>query len=225
VAVIVPKSSIGEVWSQFPGAAEELRKQAGAAEFHFADIYMGRGSFRSIGLATRLAIFEFMANIFGTYGFPVLVQTLDPKTLRDVRERANFPSKFGPFNLAKHEDFALFLLLCRVKWHLEQTYPQDNRLARVFVDEGYKKNTSAIFIDSFRNVFCDGLVCFGKSDIILPLQLADFAAFCLNRMQLLIGKSELSELDKSFLDIIQPLVDSYQNIHTEFLYKTGLPKS
>ena len=213
VAVIVPKSRMAQVWSEFPKAAAELRKQTGAAEFHFADIYMKRGSFQDTALPTRLAIFEFMADIFGTYGFPVLVQTLDPVTLSDVRERADFPSKFGPFNLAKHEDFALFFLLLRVKRHLEQTYAQNNRLARVFVDEGYKKNGTAIVLELLRDVFCDGLICFGKSDVILPLQLADFAAFCLNRMQLLIGKSELSELDMSFLEIIQPLVDSYQNTH------------
>ena len=82
VAVIVPKPCIEEVWSQFPETVEELRRQTGAVEFHFADIYMGRGTFRSTALPTRLAIFEFMAEIFGRYGFPVLVRWETPRLCR-----------------------------------------------------------------------------------------------------------------------------------------------
>lgn len=61
-------------------------------------------------------------------------------------------------------------------------------------------------------MFADGLICFARSDSILPLQLADFAAFCLNRTQLLIGKEQLSELDSSLLRIIEPLAWNFQNI-------------
>jgi hypothetical protein len=102
--------------------------------------------------------------------------------------------------------------LIRVKWHLEQQYPVEKRLARVFVDEGFKKNGAAIVIEPLEPVFANGLVCFARSDSIVPLQLADFAAFCLNRSQLLLGRSDLSDLDESFLRIIQPLAWNYQNI-------------
>ena len=211
-AVIVPKSEIAEVWSQLPDALSELRRLTGATEFHFADIYMGRREFKDVPLETRLAIFGFMAYIFRTYNFPVIVQTLDPQTLRDIRGRADFPERLGPFNLAKHEDLALFFLLLRVNWHLQRHYPEHNRLASVFVDEGYKKNGAAIRLPSLEQVFSDGLICFAKSDTILPLQLADFAAFCLNRSQLLLGKPELSDLDRQLLGIIQGIVWNYQNI-------------
>jgi hypothetical protein len=46
----------------------------------------------------------------------------------------------------------------------------------------------------------------------LPIQLADFAAFCLNRSQLLLGRSKLSELDESFLRTISPIAWNYQSI-------------
>ena len=212
VAVVVPKVHIGEVWGQFPRALSELKKTVRASEFHFADIYMKRREFRDVPLSTRLGVFRFMAYIFDTYRFPVFVQTLDPDSLKDIRRRADFPDRLGPFNLQKHEDLALFFLLLRVKRHLEQTYSGSDTLARVFVDEGFKKAGVAIQIPPLKTVFADGLICFARSDSILPLQLADFAAFCLNRTQLLLGKERLSELDKSLLRIIEPLAWNYQNI-------------
>ena len=153
-----------------------------------------------------------MAYIFDTYRFPVFVQTLDPDSLKDIRGRADFPEQLDLFNLQKHEDLALFFLLLRVKRHLEQTYSGSDTLARAFVDEGFKKAGVAIAIPLLKTVFADGLICFARSDSILPLQLADFAAFCLNRTQLLMGKERLSELDNSLLRIIEPLAWNYQNI-------------
>ena len=211
VAVAVPKQQIGEVWRQFPRALSQLEGLLGTTEFHFTDIYMRRREFRDVPLATRLGVFRFMAHIFATYRFPVFVQTLDPGSLNDIRTRADFPERLGPFTLKKHEDLALFFLLLRVKWHLEQTYSGSDTLARVFVDEGFKKSGTAVSVPSFKTVFADGLICFARSDSILPLQLADFAAFCLNRTQLLMGKKKLSELDVSLLRIIQPLAWNYQN--------------
>ena len=41
---------------------------------------------------------------------------------------------------------------------------------------------------------------------------ADFAAFCLNRTQLIIGRPETRDLDKSFLRLIEPVAWNYQNI-------------
>lgn len=212
VAVVVPQSQIGEVWHQFPSAIAELERLTGAREFHFTDIYMGRREFRSVPLDLRLAFFRFMAEIFGIYQFPVFVQTLDPELLGSLRKRTQFPDRVGPFNLLKHEDMGLLFLLLRVKWYLEQAFAEGARLARIFVDEGFKKNGVALAIPSLQSVFSDGLVCFAKSDTIFPLQLADFAAFCLNRTQLLLGKSEPSELDEKLLRILQPMQWNYQNI-------------
>lgn len=212
VAVIVPRSVIAEVWDQLPRAFDELQSMMGASEFHFADVYAGRKDFKKLSLRERLAIFEFMAHIFSIYKFPILVQTFDPKSLAAVRAKAKFPDRLGPFNLQKPEDAALFLLILRIKWHLHENYAPMERRARLFVDEGFQRNGAAIQLSSLADIFCDGLVCFAKSDAILPIQLADFAAFCMNRMQLLIGRPKLSELDYGLMEIIQPVARNFQNI-------------
>ena len=209
VAVIVSPIDMPEVLEQFPQALDELSRHVPSQEFHFGDIYAGRKEFRGRPIAFRLAIFEFMAKIFRTYRFPVIVQTFDPDSLAEIRRRGPFPDSVGPFNLGRPVDAALFILLLRVKWHLEdQPKPA---VARVFVDEGYKKNGTVIRIPRFKEVFADGLVCFARSSAIYPIQLADFAAFCLNRTQLLLGKAELSDLDKRLLEILSPIVWNYVN--------------
>jgi len=210
VAVIVSPTDMRDVLEQFPEALDELSNLVASEEFHFGDIYAGRREFRGVPIAIRFALFEFMAKIFRTYRFPIVVQTFDPDSLAQVRRRAPFPDAVGPFNLGKPTDAALFFLLLRVKWHLEgQRAPG---VARVFVDEGYKKNGIAIRIPNFEKVFADGLICFARSSAIHPIQLADFAAFCMNRTQLLLGKAGLSDLDKRLLEILSPIAWNYINI-------------
>jgi hypothetical protein len=208
VAVVVPPSQMPEVLAQIPGAVGELRKITGATEFHFTDIYQGRKEFEDIDLAIRLRIFEFMAFIFQTYNFPVFVQTFDFESWNLVKDKALFPEVAGPFNLAKPEDAALLFLLMRLKWFLQK----ESGIARVFVDEGYKKAGIAMHLPAFRSVFADGLVCFASSSSILPLQLADFAAFALNREQLILSKKNLNDRDVQLVKLLEPLARAFQNI-------------
>ena len=102
------------------------------------------------------------------------------------------------------------VLLLRVKKYLE-AYPAGGQ-ARVLVDEGFKKNGAAIRIPRFERQFADGLVCFARSDAILPIQLADFAAFAPNRHQILLSKPKLSDLARELLAILTPISWNYQNI-------------
>lgn len=178
VAVVVPPQQMGEVLQEFPRALGELKRVTGATEFHFGDIYAGRKEFakEKVGLQVRLSLFRFMAYIFKTYKLPILVQTFDPETLRDFRTRGNFPDMISAFDLRKPQDAALLLLLIRIKWYLQRAVIKAK--ARVFVDEGFKKNGLALRLPFWESVFSDGLVCFAKSSAVLPIQLADFAAFC-----------------------------------------------
>jgi hypothetical protein len=95
---------------------------------------------------------------------------------------------------------------------MEQTRTHSSLKARVFIDEGYKNNGIALKIPTFETVFCDGLICFGQSASILPIQLADFAAFALNRTQLIGGREKRSNLDNRFLEILSPIAFNYVNI-------------
>jgi hypothetical protein len=219
VAVIVPPYQMPEVLEQLPGALQELERLTGAREFHFADIYAGRREFKGIDLQVRLALFEFMAHIFSVYQFPIIVQTFDPETLSYLHSRSEgkLPDRLPPFDFTKPEDTALFFLLIRVKWFMEQTPEYPKVKARVFIDEGWKRNGVAIRIPTFEDVFGDGLVCFCQSSSILPIQLADFAAFALNRTQLIGGRNKRSSLDIHLLKILSKVVYNYVNIEKKIV--------
>jgi len=77
----------------------------------------------------------------------------------------------------------VFFLRLRVKKYLE-AYPAGGQ-ARVLVDEGFKTERQSGY-PRFERQFANGLVCFARSDAILPIQLADFAAFAPNRHQIVI---------------------------------------
>ncbi len=155
-----------------------------------------------------------MAFIFSRYQFPIIVQTFDPETLIDIRKRmgSNLPDHILQFNFTHEEDLALFFLLLRLKWFIEKTPEFPNTKAYVFVDEGFKKNGVGIKIPTFKEVFCNGLVCFAQSTAILPIQLADFAAFALNRSQLIGGRDKRSPLDISLLQIFSRADFNFLNI-------------
>jgi len=214
VAVIVPPSQIAEVMQQMHQALDELRQLVGADEFHFTEIYSGKKQFKNIALQVRLGLFEFMAYIFSSYRFPVIVQTFDPETLADVRSRSGnqMPDSLPPFDFTKCEDLALFFLLLRLKWYMKETETYSKTKARVFIDEGFKNNGIAIRIPTFDDAFADGQICFAKSSSIYPIQLADFAAFSLNRVQLIGGRDQRSSLDKRLLEILSSMTFNYVNI-------------
>ncbi len=100
----------------------------------------------------------------------------------------------------------------RLKWYMEKTETYPITKARVFIDEGYKNNGIAIRIPTFNNVFADAQICFANSSSVYPIQLADFAAFSLNRVQLLGGRDQRSPLDKRLLEILSRIAFNYVNI-------------
>ena len=220
VAVIVPPTVMPEILHQFKGVIEELRQQFGADEFHFADIYNRRRQFKGVDLKKRLAIFEFMAFVLSANGIPILVQTFDPETLTYTRSRA--PSDtLGAipfFDITRTQDAALFFLLLRVKRFMQRTrtYPQIK--ARVFIDEGFKNSGIAIRLPTFEKEFAEGLICFAQSSTIIPIQLADFAAFLLNRTQLIGGRERRSPLDIRIAQIASEIAANYVNLDKKMAF-------
>ncbi|QBM29031.1 hypothetical protein [Hydrogenophaga pseudoflava] len=212
VAVIVPPHQVSEVMNQLPSALSFL-KELGIKdpEFHFTDIWAGKGEFKQLNLQQRLGIFRFMSHIFTTYQFPVLVQTFDPENAADVQRRTDWPEKLGPLKFSDHEDLALIFALLRVRMHLK-AIEGGKATACVVVDEGRLASGKAIVLSGLAPTFVAGAVLFASSRLVHPIQLADFAAFVMNRWQLLRVKESLSSLDKTLLEIISPVAEFFINI-------------
>ncbi|MGQ0833492.1 MAG: hypothetical protein ACT4O5_00990 [Gammaproteobacteria bacterium] len=212
VAVFIAPSQVAEVMDQLPGALSYL-KEIGIEdpEFHFTDIWAGKGKFRKLDLQTRLGIFRFMADIFSIYRFAVLVQTFDPDNASDVQNRAKWPSNLGPLSVDDHEDLALIFLFLRVRQHL-RSLEGGNATACIVVDEGRLANGSVIAHPGLAPAFCGGAILFASSREVHAIQVADFAAFVLNRWQLLRVKEKLTDVDKTLLEILSPVAECFVNI-------------
>jgi len=216
VGVVIPPSQMPEILEQMPGAVEGLKEFIGASEFHCKDIFQGKGQFKHVDLQRRLGILAFIAHIFSLYRFPIFVQTFDPVNLSDIHRREpGFENlKLGAFDFSKPKGAALFFLLIRIREFLLKKRQSPDHLARAFVDEGFIKGDRALFLPPWKDVLADGLLCSTSSAKIFPLQLADFAAYALNRQQILLGKPRLSPLDQALLRILTTASLNFQNIPT-----------
>lgn len=212
VAVIVPPHQISEVMDQLPNALSFLEEiGVNDPEFHFTDIWAGKGEFKKLSLPQRLGIFRFMSHIFATYRFQVVVQTFDPSNASNILDRAAWPEAFGPLKFSNHEDLALIFALLRVRLHLK-TLDCGRATACVVVDEGRLASGKSIVIPGLSPTFFAGAILFASSRLVHPIQLADFAAFVMNRWQLLRAKESLSALDNTLLKIISPVAECFVNI-------------
>lgn len=180
-------------------------------EFHFTEIWNASGEFNKLTLDQRLGIFRFMAFIFAQYRFPVLVQTFDPRNAAEVLSHAAWPDSLGPLKFSDHEDLALILALVRTRLHLKEEHGPDAS-ACVVVDEGRMRRGKSFHVHGLAPTFVGGAVLFESSRKVHPLQLADFAAFVMNRWQLLLVKERLTDVDKKLLEIISPIAQSFINL-------------
>ncbi len=156
---------------QIPHALTALRDLGlDNPEFHFADIWAGKGEYKKLDLEQRLAIFRFMVEVFRIYGFQVLVQTFDPVNAADLRGRADWPDSFGPLKFSNHEDFALIFALLRIHMHLK-TIQGGNATACVVVDEGRFASQQAIVLPGLSPTFYEGAILFASSRLVHPIQL------------------------------------------------------
>lgn len=211
VAVLVPPHQMADVMDQLPSALSYLRELGITdPEFHFADILAGRNEYEKLELQQRLGIFRFMAEIFATYRFEVLVQTLDPASAKVIHSRADWPERFGSLRLNDHEDLALVFALLRIRAHIK-SLAMGSATACVIVDEGRLANGEAIVIPGLAPTFVAGAVHFASSRLMQSIQLADFAAFVLNRWQLLRVREKLTGLDRTLLELLSPIAENFVN--------------
>ncbi len=211
VGVVIPPSQVPVTYSSFASLLAGLKRRFQISELHFTDVYGGNGEFKKIEWEVRLSIIGTIAKAFGAFDFPIFVQSFEPAQLPEWRDKFNLPAKLSIFNFNKTEDAALFFLLQRVKMHIRSLQISEPGTAHVFVDEGWKKNGVGLqSLPIFGPEFDGDKVCFASSKSIFLIQLADFAAFILNRMQISGSKEVLNKKEKHLLQVIQPMVHLYK---------------
>lgn len=94
-------------------------------------------------------------------------------------------------------------LIIRVKRFLRKNDWGLTEKSYLIVDEGLRKAGKSLRIQHLTDNFIDSKIYFESSHNIFPIQLADYAAFAINRSQWIMGKKEKKNLDVTLLEIFE----------------------
>lgn len=199
VAVMFSDSEADDVRAQLNECLREVQDLTGvdASEFHFVDIYNRNPPWDALPAEANLRLFAAFAEIYRANRWPVVVQTIDHRTLRD-HGIEKMMGKIDGFDLSNDADLSLLWLLIKIK----QRFRADPVPISLLIDEGRRKPGAAfgeaIFHD-WPERFCGRYAASSAEPLI---QIADFMAFCLNRSTHLALKAKRSAVDNWFLNLV-----------------------
>ncbi len=166
-------------------------------EFHFVDIYNRNGVWGRMTAGSNLAVFECFAHIYKLHRWPVLIQTVDDRTFRDLKG-FNKKLTFDALNPNDPSDVALSLLCIKIRTQFKSL----NQPLTVLLDEGRKKAGQRFGDELFRGWPAPFVGQYASSKTEGLLQIADFLAFCINRSTHLSLKEKRTELDLWFMQLV-----------------------
>lgn len=181
-----------------------LDREFGITELHFTDLVNKRNQFSPLEYDEVVSLIQMLSSAFTHFTLPFFVQTVHKDTLKENRIKDKFT--LDNFNMEKNEDAALMILLIRLKSYLAKEYP--NQTVEFVMDEGRRKNGVYETFKILKNVSVDDEIVYKSSRDFIPLQVADFFAYSVNRMQMTAVKPVKTEYDKLILDAISIALSS-----------------
>jgi hypothetical protein len=212
VGVVIDPTLSNDIPVVIADMLKTLNKTVEATEFHFSDIFQGQGEFRGVDYKLRLTIFRRFVDLFSRTLKPaIFVQSMDSETAKGLLKNEEFPD-----NISFEEISVLYAfsgLISRIHKYLKEDTATNNQ-AVVFCDHGIKRSGIRLEFPIKVDTIYGNSVFFIDSKIHPGIQLADFAAFVLNRQQILIKKEKLSDKDITFMLDIQPMMPLFKNTTT-----------
>lgn len=177
------------------GASELLSTDV--SEFHFVDIFNRKPPWDRLPLGANLRIFEGFCEIYRLYRWPVILSTVDKRTLTDQPIMETW-GRVDELDAKKKEDLSLLLLCLKFKILFRETIDP----LTLFIDEGRKRPGSPFGTVIFRNWPAAYSGIYASSSTEPLLQIADLIAFCINRSTHLQMKASRTPTDDWFLRLI-----------------------
>ncbi len=222
VAVLVPPERMALMRAAMHSMKQTLRAEGGEAEFHAAHIMNGDGPYRSMAVARRIALCTQMGSILRQVDARVVAQAIDgaKQGLVATRIRATPPPKWLREHDPKHQAFWGALL--RTAGFLRE----EGASAVVQADLGIVSNTETVRTATrLDDVFVGGMVASADSKEEPGIQLADFAAYFLNRSAVTRWKETPGTIDLCVeLEIASRLpevVSGAERVSTDFSKRAG----
>lgn len=205
LAVIFPDTEVKYIREQIRSCLVDIsvKYEIAANEFHFYEIYNRTGDWTTLMDKHQnlgVAIFETFAKIYSIYKWPVFLQTVDDRTFRDIGT-PKLVGSIEELDLKKREDLSLVMLICKIKRACKESKEPIN----LFIDEGRKKPGTPFGKALFHDWPASYVGTYQSSSEEPLLQIADFLAFCVNRNTHLQHKSERTDIDNWFINLVSAI--------------------
>ena len=200
-AIVLTAEQHNRAQSIMKGFLAQNVKEFGVNEFHFTDIFSGIKAYKGVPVKRRMKIFEDFAELFREMKYPILHMSMASEDYR--RSKIQLPKgkhMIDGFNMSRHEDFSLCYLLLRCHYFLKANW-KGSPPVEVTIDAGRQKDGSTQVMDEFKSTFIDRAIRYVASEKEPMLQLADYAAFCLNKGYWLQNKNVRTDFDIEWLKI------------------------
>lgn len=203
VAIIIEDDFVDSLRSEIISYKNELEKNLNISinEFHFVDIYNRARAWKNVfneSNMNNMDIFNHFATLSISHKIKILIQTIDERTIKDhglLIKEMNMPG----YDLDSKEDISLLFLMLKIRIKYKK-YPGKTTL---FIDQGRGKPNQEFGCNFFSDLPMIYEGHFQKSDDEPLLQMADFFAYCINRVTHLSVKDNRSRYDNAFLAFSQ----------------------
>lgn len=203
VAVFFNDFEVDKIRESIKNCLDVINKQfqLNVDEFHFVDIYNKNGLWSGIDGDNNLLIFDFFACIYKKHRWKIILQTIDDRTRKDhpIPDEMFEVAKAWNFDLKKNDHLSLFFLLLKIRLSFSNNKSVDDLF--IFMDEGFGKKGKDFVSGFFNGNITNYKGCFASSKEEPLLQIADFLAFCINRMTILATKKNRTKTDEWFLSL------------------------
>ena len=200
VAVLLDSKQRLQLDQQLTSLNKNYQARFGISEFHFTEIFSGKGNLRKLSIEERLGIFKIFSDLYKYYAPEVIIQSFTSDDI--IRNRMEFQQylKFDGFDFSILSDMALWHLLKKTKDHiLKKNYQLP---VEIFIDSGRQKPNTKQKINLLNGITANSEVNYIDSKDDTLIQFIDFIAFSLNRMRWILMNDKKSKFDFQFIKII-----------------------
>jgi hypothetical protein len=185
-AIIVPTTVASKVQEGMEIFLAAVHREFGVDELHFTEIYSGKGLWKNVATEERAKVIGVMSEIINAFDLPIVHQSVSEFTRADHPENGR-PFRTGEWNTEDISHFGLLVLCSEMSRHvrtMRDRSPEHFDLPfPLFADEGILSAGRNRALPNWGDVIDGPEVRFRNSADIAGLQLADFAAFIINRTQ------------------------------------------
>lgn len=197
VAVILLSEQIEQLTNSINAGLKLIKARYGIDEFHLTDIMNGKGQWSVMEQTDRFGTFKGLCEVFSEYYIPCVAQTWSKESYDFNNINVSALPDFENLDKYNYEHVAFYLALIKSVKYLYKKNLLDT--AYFYCDEGIRKPGVNLSFSFLKN----NSISFEESKNNIYLQIADFAAYCFNKSQMLAVKENKTESDWEILKCFQ----------------------